>query len=116
MLVDENTKNDKANVMNNPCDVASAFPYSFRFVLENRPSAIAQVLGHSSLRFKDLPIGSSLEVSPKAFKTARRVGELLTCGDSGGCGLIIDYGQDHAVGDSLRVGGFTQNFNLAQKF
>jgi NADH dehydrogenase [ubiquinone] 1 alpha subcomplex assembly factor 7 len=45
-----------------------------------------------------------------SFKIARKVGELLTSRKSeesdapiGGCGLIIDYGGDHAFGDSFRV-------------
>ena len=86
-------------------------PLSFRRVLAPRPSAISHVLGHSSLRFKNLPVGSSLEVSPTSFKIARKVGELLTNRKSeeknapiGGCGLIIDYGGNHAFGDSFRVG------------
>ncbi len=51
-----------------------------------------------------------LEVCPTSFKVARKVGELLAKGKSGeeapsagGCGLIIDYGADHAFGNSLRV-------------
>ena len=54
-----------------------------------------------------------------SFKIARKVGELLMSGKSGekdapigGCGLIIDYGGDHAFGNSFGV-GFAQNFNLA---
>ena len=48
-----------------------------------------------------------------SFKIARKVGELLTSGKSGekdapigGCGLIIDYGGDHAFGDSFRVSSY----------
>ena len=85
-------------------------PLSFRRVLAPRPSAVSHVLAHSSLRFQNLPVGSSLEVSPTSFKIARKVGELLSSGKSeergtfvGGCGLIIDYGADHAFGDSFRV-------------
>lgn len=51
-----------------------------------------------------------LEVCPTSFKVARKVGELLAKGKSGeeapslgGCGLIIDYGANHAFGNSLRV-------------
>ena len=84
---------------------------SFRRVLAPRPSAVSHVLGHSSLRFQNLPVGSSLEVSPTSFKIARKIGELLMSGKFeeksapvGGCGLIIDYGGDHAFGDSFRVG------------
>jgi len=85
-------------------------PLSFRRVLAPRPSAVSHVLAHSSDRFYNLPIGSSLEVAPTSFKIARKVGELLTSkrskeegGSIGGCGLIIDYGGDRAFGDSFRV-------------
>lgn len=114
MLVDTNTE-DNSQTKVNP-DETTGSPLSFRRVLAPRPSAISHVLGHSSLRFKNLPVGSSLEVSPTSFKIARKVGELLTSRKSeeentpiGGCGLIIDYGGDHAFGDSFRV-SFPQKF------
>lgn len=63
-----------------------------------------------------------MEVSPAAFKIARRVGQLVSGRDEpeplakrdvvvphkelesvGGCGLIIDYGGDKVYGDSFRV-------------
>jgi len=85
-------------------------PLAFRRVLAPRPSAVSHVLAHSSKRFHNLPVGSSLEVAPTSFKIARKVGELLTSriseeegGSIGGCGLIIDYGGDHAFGDSFRA-------------
>ena len=59
-----------------------------------------------------------MEVSRMSFSVAQKVGELLTSekpySQIGGCGLIIDYGADHAFSDSLRVGGFAQNFNMAE--
>jgi NADH dehydrogenase [ubiquinone] 1 alpha subcomplex assembly factor 7 len=90
--------------------VASTSSASFRYVLAPQPSPISTVLGFSSPRFKELPAGSTLEVSPTSFKIARKVGELLASGSSnekrpsiGGSGLIIDYGASRAFDNSLRV-------------
>ena len=80
----------------------------FRRVLSPLPTASSTLLGLSSARFKDLPPGSTLEISPAAFKIARKVGELVydaaTEGDgSAGSALVVDYGAEKAFGDSFRV-------------
>jgi len=83
-------------------------------VLSPKQTAATLVLGLSSPRFKALPIGSTIEVSPTSFVTARKVGELLSRSGStsegetvnaspGGCGLIVDYGGAKAYGDSFRA-------------
>lgn len=83
---------------------------TFRYVLSPTATPVSTVLGHSSPRFNELPAGSMLEVSPTSFRIAHKVGELLASGKPdketpslGGCGLIIDYGANHAFGNSLRV-------------
>ncbi|KIM40573.1 hypothetical protein M413DRAFT_164154 [Hebeloma cylindrosporum] len=82
VLVASNTEeNGQAEVTSNE---TAGRPLSFRRVLAPRPSAVSHVLGHSSLRFKDLPVENSNA-------------------PIGGCGLIIDYGEDHAFGDSFRA-------------
>ncbi|KAF9048562.1 S-adenosyl-L-methionine-dependent methyltransferase [Panaeolus papilionaceus] len=94
---------------------------SFRRVLSPEPSAISTVLGHSSPRFQTLPNGSYLEVSPTVFRIGRKVGELLasntsedgTTASPGGCGLIVDYGNDKAFGDSFRA---FKNHNIVDVF
>jgi len=90
--------------------VAQDSSISLQRVLAAKPSSVGAVLGLSSTRFGELPAESFLEVSPTAFRIARKVGELLTSGQPedenppmGGCGLIIDYGGAKAYGDSLRV-------------
>ncbi|KAF9269976.1 DUF185-domain-containing protein [Marasmius fiardii PR-910] len=76
-------------------------PYPrFSHVLTPAPTPISTVLGNSSPRFQSIPVGSFLEVSPAAFKTAHRIGELLR---EGGCGLIIDYGGDTFYDNSRRA-------------
>ncbi|KAJ7757738.1 S-adenosyl-L-methionine-dependent methyltransferase [Mycena maculata] len=86
----------------------------FRYVLAPKPTAASTLLGLSSTRFRDLPVGSRLEVSPLAFRTMRAIGELI-CGKrdaeapapspspSRGCGLIVDYGASRAFDQSFRA-------------
>ena len=89
----------------------SAVPTRLQRVLARNPSTASTLLGHSSPRFKDIPVGSFLEASPTAFRIAHRIGQLLSNKNSaedkttslGGCGLIIDYGDDKAFANSFRV-------------
>lgn len=75
-----------------------------RLVRNPEPSASARLLGSSSPRFLELPIGARAEVSPTSFKIARQVAELVNNPrGAGGSALIIDYGRDHVAGGSLRV-------------
>ena len=54
-------------------DETTAPPLSFRHVLKPRPPKIAYILGRSSLEFRNLPDGSSLEVSFKRITYEREV-------------------------------------------
>jgi NADH dehydrogenase [ubiquinone] 1 alpha subcomplex assembly factor 7 len=86
----------------------TAYTSSFRYVLAPQPTTISTLLSMSSPRFKDLPAGSSLEVSPTSFRIGRQVGELLSSAKGetlglGGCGMIIDYGGNKAFDNSFRV-------------
>lgn len=66
----------------------------------------------------NLPIGSFLEVSVESYLNAAAVSQLIgrpkpleeqqvekanSAPNGGGCGLIIDYGDDKAFGNSFRV-------------
>lgn len=103
------TEVEKPNVLKTTTNSNSRL----RRVLSRSHSATSTLLGQSSPRFSEIPVGSSIEVSPTSFRTARQVGELLSGnvknqeGESsrspGGCGLIIDYGDDHVFGDSFRA-------------
>ena len=69
-----------------------------------KPTAMSQQLGASSPRFKTKPLGSQVEVCPTAYKIARQVAEFIGEHSTvGGSALFIDYGDDKAFGDSLRV-------------
>ncbi|KAI8072451.1 S-adenosyl-L-methionine-dependent methyltransferase [Gongronella butleri] len=48
--------------------------------------------------FKD---GSSIEISPDSWDVAEHMARLVQA--NGGAGLVIDYGQDHVQGDTLRA-------------
>lgn len=75
-------------------------------VLSPTPTASSTLLGHASPRFATLPIGARIEVSGAGIKVARQIAELLSApsgSGSGGCALIVDYGAEKAVGNSLRV-------------
>lgn len=80
----------------------------FHRVLAPEPSAASNLLGGSSPRFAALPVGTQLEVSPGAFKAARRIGELLR-GDPAapravpGCALVVDYGGARSFTNSFRA-------------
>ncbi|KAJ7639431.1 S-adenosyl-L-methionine-dependent methyltransferase [Roridomyces roridus] len=77
----------------------------FRYVLSPQASAASTLLGFSSSRFKDMPVGSRIEVSPIAFKTMHAIGELIqgNSTESLGCGLVVDYGADRAFDQSFRA-------------
>ncbi|TFY83799.1 hypothetical protein EWM64_g226 [Hericium alpestre] len=80
----------------------STSPHRFRPVLSSEPSPVSMLLSSSSPRFQRLPVGSRIEVSPSSFKIARKVGELVG-GDTLGCALVVDYGDDKAFGNSFRA-------------
>ena len=63
---------------------------------------MSMLLGASSPRFASLPIGARVEISAASFQTARKLGTLISQG-AGGSALVVDYGTDHAVGNSFRV-------------
>ncbi|KAH9921907.1 S-adenosyl-L-methionine-dependent methyltransferase [Fomitopsis serialis] len=81
-----------------PTTSPSKPPSRFRRVLSRLPTASSTLLGLSSSRLKDLPMGSHVEISPTAFKIARKVGELVQDPESkgessAGSALVVDYGR-----------------------
>jgi NADH dehydrogenase [ubiquinone] 1 alpha subcomplex assembly factor 7 len=77
----------------------------FRPVLAPEPTPVSTLLGASSPRFASLPIGARIEVSAASFQIAHKLGTLVSQG-AGGSALVVDYGADHAVGNSFRVRPF----------
>ncbi|KAG9315034.1 S-adenosyl-L-methionine-dependent methyltransferase [Chiua virens] len=78
-------------------------------VLSPTPTASSTLLGHASSRFASLPIGARVEVSGASIKLARQIAELLAPASAAGsedggsgCALVVDYGAEKAVGNSLR--------------
>lgn len=45
--------------------------------------------------------GDRVEVSPDSWNVSKQMAQIVQ--ENGGTGLIIDYGQDYAQGDTLRV-------------
>ncbi len=84
----------------------------FRPVLATEPSPVSTLLGSSSPRFSSLPIGAHVEVSAASFRIAHKLGTLISQG-GGGSALIVDYGTDHAVGNSFRVRVLFPNIALS---
>ncbi|KAH9041591.1 DUF185-domain-containing protein [Lactarius pseudohatsudake] len=84
-------------------DLSASTPKTrFRPVLAAEPTPVSTLLGASSPRFASLPVGARIEVSAASFQTARKLGTLVSQG-AGGSALVIDYGADHAVGNSFRA-------------
>ena len=112
VLVAPNIEEEKveSNADESDQSLRSAVTTRLQRVLARNPSTASTLLGRSSPRFQDIPAGSFLEVSPTAFRIAHRIGQLLSNKNSedkttplGGCGLIIDYGDDKAFANSFRV-------------
>lgn len=90
----------------------------FHHVLSPSPSPVSTLLGASSPRFANLPVGARIEVSPSAFKVARRIGELLQSDSEApnnvpGSALIVDYGHEKTFGSSFRVRTLLSIFHLS---
>ncbi|MCO5589761.1 hypothetical protein L7F22_043730 [Adiantum nelumboides] len=104
----------------------------FRYVLSSSPTPWSVLLAARNPRFQVLQPGQRVEVSPEAWATARKIGELVSGrkakagkperesdeqriererGEServqiqskGGAGLVIDYGDEKAFGGSFRA-------------
>lgn len=100
-------------------DASTGLIPSFRAVLSRTSSADATLLGSISPRFKSVPVGSRIEVSPEASRTARLVSRLLSppagidplgsgseegvATTDGGAALVVDYGSANAAADSFRA-------------
>lgn len=104
----------------------------FRYVLSSSPTPWSVLLAARNPRFQVLQPGQRVEVSPEAWATARKMGELvsgrkakagkpekesdeqrikrerdeserLQIPSKGGAGLVIDYGDEKAFGGSFRA-------------
>ncbi|CAH7686189.1 S-adenosyl-L-methionine-dependent methyltransferase [Phakopsora pachyrhizi] len=74
-----------------------------RFVLSPTPTLASQTLINSSQG--KISNGSKVEISPSSFQVASQMAKVIksnSAADMGGAGLVIDYGNDHFFGNSLR--------------
>ncbi|KZP00600.1 DUF185-domain-containing protein [Calocera viscosa TUFC12733] len=76
--------------------------FGFRFVKSPPNTPLAALLSQSSTRYAALPNGSRIEVSPQGSAVAQALARLIGNG-KGGAAMIIDYGDDHTFGSSLRA-------------
>jgi NADH dehydrogenase [ubiquinone] 1 alpha subcomplex assembly factor 7 len=60
------------------------------------------------LNIQDYKEGDLVEISPESYRWANRMASHIH--ETGGCGLIVDYGYNHISSKSLRVG-----FNIHDK-
>eukprot|EP01114_Cavostelium_apophysatum_P007254 TRINITY_DN1920_c0_g1_i1.p1 TRINITY_DN1920_c0_g1~~TRINITY_DN1920_c0_g1_i1.p1 ORF type:complete len:453 (-),score=96.65 TRINITY_DN1920_c0_g1_i1:42-1400(-) len=77
---------------------ASNSKHHFRYVLTPGPTLACQVL------LKEIPsahVGDSIEVSPDAQALAESIAKFV--GTNGGGALVIDYGEERALANSLRT-------------
>lgn len=70
-----------------------------RFVLASKPTIGSQTLIKEK-DYQEFSTGSKIEISPLSLSVAFHLSKLLKLGN--GSGLIVDYGDDHHFGDSLR--------------
>ncbi|TPX63202.1 hypothetical protein SpCBS45565_g06797 [Spizellomyces sp. 'palustris'] len=80
-------------------DESTDSPHHFCFTLSPGPTnASFTIMAHE--RFQNFKVGDRVEVSPDSYAVANHVAQRIK--KDGGSALFIDYGRDHAVGDSLR--------------
>ncbi|GLB40232.1 hypothetical protein LshimejAT787_0801030 [Lyophyllum shimeji] len=126
-LTDPRSRSESSEVPDTPptsIDPESIYP-RFRRVLSPDPTPATIGASRLSPRYSALPVGSFLEVSPWSHYKAKKLATLLsaqkpsggpedtTPSTGGGCGLIIDYGDAKAFGDSFRA---FQNHRIVDVF
>eukprot|EP00850_Spirogloea_muscicola_P020329 SM000212S06922 [mRNA] locus=s212:103536:106650:- [translate_table: standard] len=79
-------------------------PYSFRYVLSNGPSTATRLYLPGRLKIASLEErarAKQIEVCPGGLKLAADIAKRV--GQDGGGALIIDYGEDNLIADSLQA-------------
>ncbi|KAH7102806.1 DUF185-domain-containing protein [Auriculariales sp. MPI-PUGE-AT-0066] len=76
----------------------------FRHVLSG-PSLLASKLATVSTRFSNpaIPMGTRIEISPRAHELARGISKFMSDSKQGGAALIVDYGDDRFFSNSARA-------------
>jgi NADH dehydrogenase [ubiquinone] 1 alpha subcomplex assembly factor 7 len=71
-------------------------------VLGPELTPVSTLLSASSPQFTSLPIGAHIKVSAASFQIVHKLSMLVSQG-AGGSALVVDYGADHAAGNSFHV-------------
>lgn len=72
----------------------------FRYVLAPKPTAASTML-MATERYKGFKVGDRVEVSPETYRVGNELAKRINA--DGGTALIIDYGYDRILNNSLRV-------------
>jgi len=72
----------------------------FKFVLSPGPTVASTALV-PQLNLPNPKVGDTLEISPEVWNYSLKLADLI--GKAGGACLMIDYGEDHVLRDSVRV-------------
>ncbi|KAF7725491.1 NADH dehydrogenase [ubiquinone] complex I, assembly factor 7 [Apophysomyces ossiformis] len=75
--------------------------YNFRIVRSPAPTTASKAFLDQYNLFSDRKPGDRVEISPDSWDFMAKMAKLLD--SHGGAGLIVDYGQDYAQGDTLRA-------------
>ena len=81
-------------------DESQDSPFHFRFVLSPSHTKASVTLLNEE-KFKNSQIGDQIEISPEVARLSRQLA--FNIKRDGGCSLLIDYGHDHCIDNSLRA-------------
>ena len=70
-------------------------------VLSPTPTTASKAYMDENPLYAEHKVGDRVELSPDTWYTGQSLADLMSRG--GGTGLVIDYGQDYAQGDTIRV-------------
>lgn len=98
----KNSKDDESSLSpGHPNSRANDSEYNFRLVCSPTPTVASKAYMQDNEQFASKAVGERVEISPDSWTVAGQLAEIVDT--HGGSGLIIDYGQDYAQGDTLRV-------------
>ncbi|KAI9207324.1 S-adenosyl-L-methionine-dependent methyltransferase [Polychytrium aggregatum] len=80
-------------------DESDSSPYHLRFIRapSNTKAAATMIQGERYANYKQ---GERIEIAPESWGFAKQIGERIKA--DGGAALVVDYGRNHILGDSLR--------------
>ncbi|KAI8839896.1 S-adenosyl-L-methionine-dependent methyltransferase [Chytridium lagenaria] len=80
-------------------DEGKLSPLNFRLVKSTKATKATTAMLQSE-KYEKLPLGSLIELSPETQSESQKIGKLVK--KTNGAALLIDYGNDHISGDTIR--------------